>query len=201
MTSLGFENYGEALKIYLARYREVSTLGGSPNCCRSPVANTDITRTLLPVASINAQASLARKEKQVPPMTALTTPPCSETPWTLLLKAQLTSPATQLLTSPSIRGVFCDPLRPQPWSDHVRTYLLFRCIYVAIGLPLKRKCLSTRPLSFGSWTSQAREHPRVHGNRKSSTWNKDSSLRPGRLIPAQCSPRTPRYSVRMIWSA
>ena len=23
MTSLGFENYGEALKIYLARYREV----------------------------------------------------------------------------------------------------------------------------------------------------------------------------------
>ena len=24
MTSLGFENYGEALKIYLARYREVS---------------------------------------------------------------------------------------------------------------------------------------------------------------------------------
>ncbi|KAF2485366.1 histone-fold-containing protein [Neohortaea acidophila] len=25
MTSLGFENYGEALKIYLARYREVST--------------------------------------------------------------------------------------------------------------------------------------------------------------------------------
>jgi len=26
MTSLGFENYGEALKIYLARYREVSFL-------------------------------------------------------------------------------------------------------------------------------------------------------------------------------
>ena len=26
MTSLGFENYGEALKIYLARYREVSYL-------------------------------------------------------------------------------------------------------------------------------------------------------------------------------
>lgn len=26
MTSLGFENYGEALKIYLARYREVSTV-------------------------------------------------------------------------------------------------------------------------------------------------------------------------------
>ena len=26
MTSLGFENYGEALKIYLARYREVSLL-------------------------------------------------------------------------------------------------------------------------------------------------------------------------------
>ena len=25
MTSLGFENYGEALKIYLARYREVSS--------------------------------------------------------------------------------------------------------------------------------------------------------------------------------
>jgi len=26
MTSLGFENYSEALKIYLARYREVSIL-------------------------------------------------------------------------------------------------------------------------------------------------------------------------------
>lgn len=26
MTSLGFENYGEALKIYLGRYREVSRL-------------------------------------------------------------------------------------------------------------------------------------------------------------------------------
>jgi hypothetical protein len=26
MTSLGFENYAEALKIYLAKYREVSTL-------------------------------------------------------------------------------------------------------------------------------------------------------------------------------
>ena len=26
MTSLGFENYGEALKIYLARYREVCLL-------------------------------------------------------------------------------------------------------------------------------------------------------------------------------
>ena len=28
MTSLGFENYGEALKIYLARYREVSKVFG-----------------------------------------------------------------------------------------------------------------------------------------------------------------------------
>lgn len=28
MTSLGFENYGEALKIYLARYREVSAETG-----------------------------------------------------------------------------------------------------------------------------------------------------------------------------
>lgn len=31
MTSLGFENYGEALKIYLARYREVS-IPVSPAC-------------------------------------------------------------------------------------------------------------------------------------------------------------------------
>jgi hypothetical protein len=36
MTSLGFENYGEALKIYLARYREVSCAPaftrGDENC-------------------------------------------------------------------------------------------------------------------------------------------------------------------------
>ena len=31
MTSLGFENYGEALKIYLARYREVSHHYTSPS--------------------------------------------------------------------------------------------------------------------------------------------------------------------------
>jgi hypothetical protein len=31
MTSLGFENYAEALKIYLAKYREVSTLCHTPS--------------------------------------------------------------------------------------------------------------------------------------------------------------------------
>lgn len=30
MTSLGFENYSEALKIYLSRYREVSYLQPHP---------------------------------------------------------------------------------------------------------------------------------------------------------------------------
>lgn len=30
MTSLGFENYAEALKIYLAKYREVSILIHTP---------------------------------------------------------------------------------------------------------------------------------------------------------------------------
>lgn len=33
MTSLGFENYGEALKIYLARYREVSAYPLPPVAC------------------------------------------------------------------------------------------------------------------------------------------------------------------------
>lgn len=31
MTSLGFENYSEALKIYLSRYREVSTPTSIPS--------------------------------------------------------------------------------------------------------------------------------------------------------------------------
>ena len=31
MTSLGFENYSEALKIYLAKYREVSLAVSSPS--------------------------------------------------------------------------------------------------------------------------------------------------------------------------
>lgn len=31
MTSLGFENYAEALKIYLAKYREVSILCHTPS--------------------------------------------------------------------------------------------------------------------------------------------------------------------------
>lgn len=29
MTSLGFENYAEALKVYLSKYREVTSLGPS----------------------------------------------------------------------------------------------------------------------------------------------------------------------------
>lgn len=36
MTSLGFENYAEALKIYLSKYREVSRVWNSPIFRLSP---------------------------------------------------------------------------------------------------------------------------------------------------------------------
>ena len=42
MTSLGFENYGEALKIYLARYREVSPAKSFDWRCQVLQACTDI---------------------------------------------------------------------------------------------------------------------------------------------------------------
>jgi nuclear transcription Y subunit beta len=55
MTSLGFENYGEALKIYLARYREVSNFRDSASDYRPSSTNTD-----------NFQNLVARGEHQRP---------------------------------------------------------------------------------------------------------------------------------------
>jgi hypothetical protein len=135
MTSLGFENYGEALKIYLARYREVNNFRDSESDCRPSSTSTDNFRTLSLVVSISVQARLARREKQVPPTTALTAPPCSETLWTHLRKAQPTSLATRSHTSPSIKGAI-DDLSPDlchlcfpfdvfmllsnyPWSENI----------------------------------------------------------------------------------
>lgn len=98
MTSLGFENYGEALKIYLARYREVSNL---EHICAK--RDTNNIRILLLAVSTNAQASPALKEKQPPPTTALTAPAFLETLWTRLRKVQPTLPATLWRISLSIR--------------------------------------------------------------------------------------------------
>ena len=41
MTSLGFENYAEALKIYLSKYREVSFVWPTP----SPISFVTLTKT------------------------------------------------------------------------------------------------------------------------------------------------------------
>lgn len=56
MTSLGFENYGEALKIYLARYREVSTVQlVMPTCI-----------IIIPPVLTSNEAAVARGETQKP---------------------------------------------------------------------------------------------------------------------------------------
>ncbi|KAM0709388.1 hypothetical protein Q7P35_003426 [Cladosporium inversicolor] len=89
MTSLGFENYGEALKIYLARI-------------------------LLPVASINALVNPALREKLFLLTTALTTPVLSETPWIHPRKAPPTLPAIQSRMGLSTRGDGCDLQRHEP---------------------------------------------------------------------------------------
>lgn len=53
MTSLGFENYAEALKIYLSKYREVRLVQLSadrpPSLCPSPVARSALMGSLDPV--------------------------------------------------------------------------------------------------------------------------------------------------------
>lgn len=111
MTSLGFENYGEALKIYLARYREAST-------CETPRALLGSTltlyRILLPVASINALVNPALREKLFLLTTALTTPVLSETPWIHPRKAPPTLPAIQSRMGLSTRGDGCDLQRHEP---------------------------------------------------------------------------------------
>lgn len=101
MTSLGFENYGEALKIYLARYREVSTCKTHEVLLRPKLT---LNRTLLPVASTNVLVSQVRREKPVLLTTALTTPSLSGTLWIHPRKVPTTSPATRSPISRSIRG-------------------------------------------------------------------------------------------------
>lgn len=111
MTSLGFENYGEALKIYLARYREVST-------CELPVAFLGSTltlyRILLHVASTNALVNPALREKLVLLTTALTTPLLSGTLWIHPRKAPPTLLAIQSHMGLSIRGDGYDLQRHEP---------------------------------------------------------------------------------------
>jgi hypothetical protein len=136
MTSLGFENYGEALKIYLARYREVSTcevhLGHE-----TPMLT--FFRTWLLVASTNVPANPVRREKQGQPTTALTTPSLSEIPWTHPRKAQLTSLAIRSRISLSTRSAVCDAPAFGTTIERTPPFSPFRCIYVAIGLPLERE--------------------------------------------------------------
>lgn len=100
MTSLGFENYGEALKIYLARYREVSVCE-TPWALLRPTLTLD--RILLPVASTSVLVNPALREKPVPLTTALTTPLLSGILWTHPRKAPPTSLATQSRISLSTR--------------------------------------------------------------------------------------------------
>jgi len=69
--------------------------------------NTNISRTLSPVASTNALANLVRREKQVQPTTALTAPSLSETLWTHRRKARLISLAIRSRISLSTRGAVC----------------------------------------------------------------------------------------------
>jgi len=143
MTSLGFENYGEALKIYLARYREVGT-------CETPETHFRSTlifnRTSLPVASINVLVNQALRENLVPLTTALTTLSLSGTQWIHPRKAPPTSLVTQLRISLSTRGTIIEPSTHQ----QLRPFLPFRCIYVAIGLPLEQRCRSPRSSDLGS---------------------------------------------------
>jgi hypothetical protein len=89
MTSLGFENYGEALKIYLARYREVS-FATAAKYCRSVL--TPHCRTLLPAVNINVLDRLEPKANQALPTTTLATP-FLETLWILPLRVRLILPA------------------------------------------------------------------------------------------------------------
>ena len=59
MTSLGFENYGEALKIYLTRYRQVCYMAEPPPSTRAA--------TLLPlpsgIASVNCPCELIQSRR------------------------------------------------------------------------------------------------------------------------------------------
>lgn len=69
MTSLGFENYGEALKIYLARYREVSRLS-----IHIPNSNIVLLSKLT-----SAKNLVARGEHQKPSASGSATGPNSTT--------------------------------------------------------------------------------------------------------------------------
>lgn len=101
MTSLGFENYGEALKIYLARYREVSTYEIHEVLLRPRLT---FNRILLPVASTSVLVNQVLREKPVLLTTAPTTPSLSGTLWIHPRKVLTTSPATRSRISLSIRG-------------------------------------------------------------------------------------------------
>lgn len=101
MTSLGFENYGEALKIYLARYREVSTCE-TPWALLRPTLTSD--RTLLPVANTSVLVNLALREKPVPLTTALTALLLLGTLWIHPRKAPPTSLDTRSHISLNTRG-------------------------------------------------------------------------------------------------
>jgi len=86
MTSLGFENYGEALKIYLARYREVrETITFLTLYVKYSL--TLQLRTWSPAANINVPDRLEQKVNQALPTTALTTP-FLETLWILRLRVR-----------------------------------------------------------------------------------------------------------------
>lgn len=104
-------------------------------------------RILSLVVNISAQANLAQKEKQAPPTTALTVPPYSETLWTHLRKARLTSPATLSHTSPSTSGVVHDP-------SSLSMYLC--CYRITPEAKLRREADF-----FGNWTLRQlqAEHP------------------------------------------
>lgn len=90
MTSLGFENYGEALKIYLARYREVSQLKHS--------TYDTIPVYLIPVFILTPRriwlhaASTKSQQSPVAPVTTVWA-------WNLLPMAQRTSLIQQEITS------------------------------------------------------------------------------------------------------
>ena len=110
MTSLGFENYGEALKIYLARYREVSL-----SCIMSSIAALYLyhvylltpPRIWLREANINALAEQAAvAQAQTPPhhlVTKVPTTTSSAIPWILPWKpAPISRMVTQDLASTDI---------------------------------------------------------------------------------------------------
>ena len=158
MTSLGFENYGEALKIYLARYREVSTRETPWALLRSALT---FDRTLLPVVSISALVNPALREKLVLLLTALTPPFLSATLWIHPRKVPTTSLATLSRISLSTRGTIIESSTYQ----RARPFLPFRCIYVAIGLPR-----SGNAYRHGPQISVAGYHKLGSGHGSVETW-------------------------------